>query len=1037
MDTSHYNPNALNNNSPYGNLPGISPHQLQQNSSLPQHTLPPLQAPQHAMQNLYGGSAPHTPRTPATPNTPGSANGMGFPQMQAQQQQQRQNQMMYGNNGYQQTSQGYRTSGPMMTSGAPAMSHPQPIAPAPTQNRLAQPLRPMPQGGLQHLGGMQSPYQNNMMMPEIDPPTHVVGSQGRRGILPSAPGRPPVSGTGTGKNAMIPAKDADGKFPCPHCTKTYLHAKHLKRHLLRHTGDRPYMCVLCRDTFSRSDILKRHFQKCSIRRGNPTGASHLSHAQAHLKKSHPGPHKSTNSMSNENDLMGANGMAGQPSGIPLFGVIPDGSVPDAGSNLTDEQAEQLSRSNSMKQLNMGAGHDGRGMNGPGVGGSNRGSFDQGYAGGIASTMPPGMNTPLSFSIPQGQNTHSYSQGYDYASHGNGSTMQSHPSTGQNWSQMFAHNTPQNHHNAVYNPYATNSQVSIKSEPSLNHNTHFIKTEPSYIKSDPSLNHPTNGLSFSGVYPGLANGITNPPQFAAWNLQSHPLEEISARLLYFCFPNNQIIGRSNDIRKYLSADNIKHFLEQFSSFQGHFPVIHIPTFRVADAYDGLLLGMICIGAVYSDRMTPTQVREMMELAKVVIERNSQVFAVVSREQTGDSGFGGEIVGSSKSELEQITAVFMMQVLFTWHGTPLQREKARREFPLVAELARRAGLTRPMTTTPFSVLHQANVTVENFSASSFDWNAWVEQEKRSRLMYTVFLLDAAMVLYFNAAPLFEKDEIRIPLPADDAAWDAPSASDCASALGLHGAAAARTKNSEGSQRKKQPEMHTALKALMDYNIHPGTTNLYSKFILVHALHVQLWSAQRQASLQESGQPLSFPSSGASTPIMQHDWVRTIDPTGSGSQSANTSGRATPDSLNHSSQTLKAINGAFDKWKKNWDEDMAIQYPPSSTQYRRFGFCRDAVHFYWLAKYLMKSSRGLDWQMAPDQRFAQVMGILKSVKTWVVSDSAKRGEELGSVADIDKDFGVVDLTLNMASLFRPLDRQVNSPIPSVNMNIGGGMA
>jgi hypothetical protein len=51
------------------------------------------------------------------------------------------------------------------------------------------------------------------------------------------------------------------------------------------TGDRPYMCVLCKDTFSRSDILKRHFQKCSLRRGNPTGASHLSHPQAHLKRS--------------------------------------------------------------------------------------------------------------------------------------------------------------------------------------------------------------------------------------------------------------------------------------------------------------------------------------------------------------------------------------------------------------------------------------------------------------------------------------------------------------------------------------------------------------------------------------------------------------------------------------------------------------------------------------------------------------------------------------------------------------------------------
>jgi len=30
-----------------------------------------------------------------------------------------------------------------------------------------------------------------------------------------------------------PTKNANGKFPCMYCTKTYLHAKHLKRHLLR------------------------------------------------------------------------------------------------------------------------------------------------------------------------------------------------------------------------------------------------------------------------------------------------------------------------------------------------------------------------------------------------------------------------------------------------------------------------------------------------------------------------------------------------------------------------------------------------------------------------------------------------------------------------------------------------------------------------------------------------------------------------------------------------------------------------------------
>ena len=46
------------------------------------------------------------------------------------------------------------------------------------------------------------------------------------------------------------------------------------------TGIRPYSCGLCNDTFSRSDILKRHFLKCSARRGNPTGEHHLSHSRA-------------------------------------------------------------------------------------------------------------------------------------------------------------------------------------------------------------------------------------------------------------------------------------------------------------------------------------------------------------------------------------------------------------------------------------------------------------------------------------------------------------------------------------------------------------------------------------------------------------------------------------------------------------------------------------------------------------------------------------------------------------------------------------
>ncbi len=71
---------------------------------------------------------------------------------------------------------------------------------------------------------------------EDSPPIHVVGSQGRRGILPSSAGRPPAIGENAPaatKGLAAPTKDAGGKFPCEHCPKVYLHIKHLKRHMLR------------------------------------------------------------------------------------------------------------------------------------------------------------------------------------------------------------------------------------------------------------------------------------------------------------------------------------------------------------------------------------------------------------------------------------------------------------------------------------------------------------------------------------------------------------------------------------------------------------------------------------------------------------------------------------------------------------------------------------------------------------------------------------------------------------------------------------
>ncbi|KAK3190423.1 hypothetical protein K4F52_003444 [Lecanicillium sp. MT-2017a] len=376
------------------------------------------------MQPLYG-SNPHTPRT-GTPNTPNSANNM--PPSYPQTSQAGPRGGMYSGmsqHPYPPPHQAYGTSAPMMPQTTTAAAHPQPIAPAPAGGRGPPVLRPMPPGGLMGQPGVSSPYgpgslmQPNGVLQDTEQPTHVVGSQGRRGILPSAPGRPaaPAAGTSAAKNTVIPVKDADGKFPCPHCTKTYLHAKHLKRHLLRHTGDRPYMCVLCRDTFSRSDILKRHFQKCSIRRGNPTGASHLSHPHAHVKKNAQAQAQKAAGMGPEGDMNQMNGMPGDGMVHP-FGMVP---VQDGMNGLPGDQ-NHLSRSSSMGRMDNQNG-DRRNM-APVMGGQ------QPYGGDVGSMNGQQMH---GYNVPPGQN---------------GMSMYGNSASGQqsnlDWSQMFqpgTHNRP--------------------------------------------------------------------------------------------------------------------------------------------------------------------------------------------------------------------------------------------------------------------------------------------------------------------------------------------------------------------------------------------------------------------------------------------------------------------------------------------------------------------------------------------------------------------------------------------------------------------
>ncbi|QRW03949.1 uricase [Ceratobasidium sp. AG-Ba] len=52
-----------------------------------------------------------------------------------------------------------------------------------------------------------------------------------------------------------------GDHACPVCQATFTRPQHVARHMRSHTGDRPYKCSICTDSFGRSDLLKRHEKK--------------------------------------------------------------------------------------------------------------------------------------------------------------------------------------------------------------------------------------------------------------------------------------------------------------------------------------------------------------------------------------------------------------------------------------------------------------------------------------------------------------------------------------------------------------------------------------------------------------------------------------------------------------------------------------------------------------------------------------------------------------------------------------------------------
>jgi hypothetical protein len=478
----------------------------------------------------------------------------------------------------------------------------------------------------------------------------------------------------------------------------------------------------------------------------------------------------------------------------------------------------------------------------------------------------------------------------------------------------------------------------------------------------------------------------------------PLQQLAQSLNQFCLTNappldNQQVPMADQhakLSKMLSAESIKSFLQDYRHYHSHWPLLHLATFNPFTAHHALVLAMCSIGAVYSDSLDSADLNWFVEYVRGCVHTSSEAYRTMQNPQASLSP-----TSRISASTEELQALVLLHSLFLWHGPRAQRQKGREAYPGIARLVRETGHLQPlpMNNPDASALHQPG-PITGDEGSSWRWETWIENEKRSRLMAFTFMMDACLVIFFNNQPQFDVYDVRVPLPADDAAWETTSSEECASALGLRGEAA-QFKNDSGSRRAKQLGLSEVLQVL--YGTGHGSlperaTNAFGKFIVIHAIHVQIYNIQRQLLRRASGSGTSTPQSLTDSPVVQ------------------------PGGVNEQTQhLLRATVRALELWKSTWDTDLTIQF--AQNQHRK-GYCRDGVHYYFLAQLFIRKSRPEDWAAPADLRCRNVFNLLKHIRAHVASDSIQKGIEMGSITTIADDFAIGDLTLHMRRLFTPLE-------------------
>lgn len=119
---------------------------------------------------------------------------------------------------------------------------------------------------------------------------------------------------------------------------------------------------------------------------------------------------------------------------------------------------------------------------------------------------------------------------------------------------------------------------------------------------------------------------------------------------------------------------------------------------------------------------------------------------------------------------LQAALLFTVQAAWSGDKWQMDIAMGQRGMYFAMLRHSGLLEHVTAAPPSAEQRANTDQL--------WGEWIQNESRSRLVYSWVMVDQDLSLFHDTAPLFSVTEFGIPMPDADRLWQAKSAAEWSS-------------------------------------------------------------------------------------------------------------------------------------------------------------------------------------------------------------------------------------------------------------------